>query len=46
MCDKGVSTHSSTIQFIPECYKTQELCYKVISDDPFSIRYAPDQYKA
>ena len=26
-------------------YKTQEICGKVISEDPCLIRYVPDQYK-
>ena len=32
MCDKVVSTHSSTIQFVPECYKTQKMCVKAIKN--------------
>ena len=51
MGDKVVNTHSSTIQFVPEYYKTQKMCDKsslpvfffFISDDPFSMRYVPDQ---
>ena len=31
--------------YIPDRYKTQEMCDRIISDDPFSIRYVPDQYK-
>ena len=30
MCDKGVYTHPSTIQFVPECYKSQEISYKAV----------------
>ena len=30
MCDKAIVTHTSTIQIVPEYYKTQELCYKAI----------------
>ena len=26
MCDKVVNTHSFTIEFVPECYKTQKMC--------------------
>ena len=26
MCDKVANTHPSTIQFVPDCYKTQEIC--------------------
>ena len=31
MCDKAVNTNPSRIQLVPECYKTQEMCYKVIN---------------
>ena len=26
-------------------YKTQEMCDRVVSEDPFSLRYVPNQYK-
>ena len=26
MCDKAFNTHSSTIQVVPNCFKTQEMC--------------------
>ena len=26
ICDKAVSTYPSTVQFVPNCYKTQEMC--------------------
>ena len=29
---------------IPDWYKTQEICGRFISDDPFSIRYVSDKY--
>ena len=31
--------------YIPDQYKTQEMYNRIISDDPFSIRYVSDQYK-
>ena len=30
MCHKAVNTHPSTIQFVPECYKTQEISDKTV----------------
>ena len=30
---------------IPNQYKTQEMCDKVVSEDPFLIVYCPDKYK-
>ena len=31
MCDKVINTNSSTIQFAPVCYKTQEMCCKAFN---------------
>ena len=31
MCDKDVSIYPSTIKFVPECYKTQEMCDKAVN---------------
>ena len=31
MCDKVINTNSSTIQFVPVCYKTQEMCDKAFN---------------
>ena len=31
MCDEAVDTHPSTIKFVPECYRTQEMCYKAVN---------------
>ena len=28
--------------YISDQNKTQEMCYRIISDDPYSIRYFPD----
>ena len=30
---------------IPDRYKTQEMCDRVVSQDPFSIACCPDKYK-
>ena len=45
MCDKAVNTHSSTTQFVPECYKTQEICYKANNKFFVAFFYILDQYK-
>ena len=31
MCDKGANTYHSTIPFIPDYYKTQEMCDKPVN---------------
>ena len=38
LCDKASF-------YIPDQYKTQEICDRIISEVPFSIRYVPGQYK-
>ena len=30
MLDKAVNTYPSTIEFVPECYKTQEMSNKAV----------------
>ena len=30
MCDKAVDTHPLIIKYVPECYRTQEICCKVV----------------
>ena len=31
---------------IPDWYKTQEICDRIIFEDPFMIVYCPDRYKS
>ena len=31
--------------FIPNWYETQDMCERVLSEDPFLIVYCPDKYK-
>ena len=45
MCDKAVNTHTSKIQCVPDCYKTQEMCENVVSEDPFMLVYCSNKYK-
>ena len=44
MCDKSINTHLS-IQFVSECYKTQEMCDKAVSRCFFVFIYILDWYK-
>ena len=46
VCDKDVSTHSSTTQFVPECYKTFNKRFNKAFNKRFlAFIYIPDQYK-
>ena len=31
MCDKAVNTHRSTIKFVSECYRNQEMYEKAVN---------------
>ena len=45
MCDKIANTHSSTMQFVPECYKTQEMRDKDFNKHFIGFFYIFDQWK-
>ena len=45
MYDKTVDTHPSTIQLVPNFYKTQEMCYKAVRRCFFVFDSISDQYK-
>ena len=45
MCDKATDLYLSTIQFIPECYKTQEMCNKVAHTCFFLFYFFHDPFK-
>ena len=45
MRDKTVSTYPSTIKFVPECFKTQEMCNKAVNRCFFVFNSIPDQQK-
>ena len=30
MCGKPVDAYPSTIKFVPECYKTKDICHRVV----------------
>ena len=37
MCNKAAGTYSSAIQFVPECYKCQEMVNKAVNTCLFYI---------
>ena len=45
MYERAVHTHYSTIQFVPECYKIQEMCDKGFNKSFLGSTYIPDRYK-
>ena len=34
-----------SLAFVPDCFKTQEMCDKVLEIDPFNLWYVPDNLK-
>ena len=45
MCNKAVDTHPSTIQFVPECYKNQEMREKAVNRCLFVFDSIANQYE-
>ena len=45
MCDKTNSNYPLASEFVPECCKTQEMCYKAVNRCFFEFDSTPDQYK-
>ena len=45
MCNKIVNGYFFVFGFIPNRYKTQEMCDRVVSEDPLLKVYCPDKYK-
>ena len=44
MFDKAVRTYCSTIPFVPDRFKTREMCDKAVDTCPFVFDFVPDQY--
>ena len=45
MCDEAFNKCFLRFCCIPNFKKTHKMCGKIIAEDPFSLRYVPDQYK-
>ena len=44
MYNKAAGTYPSAIHFVPECYKSQEMCDKAVDTCPFAFDSIPNQY--
>ena len=42
---KLFNTCTFVCDFVPNRYMTQEMCDKVVSEEPFMLRYCVDRYK-
>ena len=45
MCYKAVNTYHSTIQFVPDCFKTQEMSDKAVNKCFLAFIFIPDRDK-
>ena len=46
MCDKAIHIHLSVIQFVPEYFKTQEMCDKAVDTCIFVFDSIADRHKS
>ena len=46
MCNKAVDDYPNSLDFLPECYKTQNVCDKAVDSPPSAIQFIPEYYKA
>ena len=44
MYDKAVDDYAVILQFVPDRYKSKEMCDKIISENSFGLKYCPDKY--
>ena len=44
MCDKAVDKCPFVFHSVPDQCKTHEMCGKIVSDDPFKLKYCRDRY--
>ena len=42
MCDRAVYTRATTIKYVPQCYKTQEMYNKVVPTCFLEFNSIPD----
>ena len=45
MCDKAVNFCTFVFGSVGDCYKTQIMCNKVASEEPFLLKLCLDRYK-
>ena len=45
MIDEAAACHVHSLGFVPDCYKSQKVCDKVVSTYPSTIQFVPDRFK-
>ena len=46
MYSKAVDNYPYALDFVPECYKTQEMCDKAVTTYPSTIKFVPECFMA
>ena len=44
MCNKAVENYLHALEFVPECYKTQNMCDKAVNTYSATIEFVPKCY--
>ena len=42
MFNKAIDNYPHALEFVPECYKTQQVCDKALNTYPFTIKFVPE----
>ena len=45
MYDKAILENDGILKSVSECYKNQEMCYKVVDNYPRALEFVPKYYK-
>ena len=45
MFDKGVGNDPHALEYVPECYKTQNICNIAVDTRPSTTEHVPDRVK-
>ena len=44
MYNKAVENYTCALEFVPECYKAQNMCDKAVNTYPFTIKFVPEGF--
>ena len=42
MSNKAVDNYPHPLEFVPDCYMTQEMCDKVVNTHSYTIEFVPE----
>ena len=44
MGERTIEDEQETLEFVPDHFKTQKMCYKAVRDDPYSLKFVSDWF--